>query len=266
MGTTRAALARVDERGSSAMIRDAQGDLLIPSVVFFEDDELVCGRAARLAAAAEPGRAGEFFKRDLGQAAYSRAIGGELLPPELIEACLLNKLAAGLADQGIQKPAVVLSVPASFNQAQRRARLDAAKIARVEMLGTINDPLAAALSYAETLGYLNPSTGDKPGCRVLVFDLGSGKLDVAIVEIKPGRLRTMAVGGNAQLGGRDFDVRLAEHLAEQFAKKFGDDPRHDIISVRRLLESAEEAKQSLSARQQARQPVVPHDQFHHSIV
>ncbi|MEX0677901.1 MAG: Hsp70 family protein [Pirellulales bacterium] len=252
LGTTRAALARIDEPARSAMIRDAQGDLLIPSVVFFEDDELVCGRAAKLAAVARPDRAAEFFKRDLGQAAYSRAIGGELLSAELIEACLLKKLEAELADQGIAKPAVALSMPASFNQAQRRARLDAAKIARVELLGTINDPLAAALSYAESQGYLHPSTPDKPGCRVLVFDLGGGKLDVAIVEIKPGRLRTMAVGGNAKLGGRDWDLRLAEHLAEQFAKEFGQDPRHDMTSVRRLLESAEEAKQSLSARQQAR--------------
>jgi molecular chaperone DnaK len=87
---------------------------------------------------------------------------------------------------------------------------------------------------------------------VLVFDLGGSKLDVAIIEIKPNRLRTMAIGGNTRLGGRDWDQRLAEYLAEQFAKQFGDDPRHDMISVRRLLESAEEAKQSLTARQQTR--------------
>src|SRR6185295_15593730 len=99
---------------------------------------------------------------------------------------------------------------------------------------------------------LNPDAGDKPGQRVLVFDLGGGKLDVAVIEIKPGRLRTMSIGGNGRLGGRDWDQRLAEYLAEQFAKQFGDDPRHDMISVRRLLESAEEAKQSLTARQQAR--------------
>ncbi|MEX0977403.1 MAG: Hsp70 family protein, partial [Pirellulales bacterium] len=127
-----------------------------------------------------------------------------------------------------------------------------AKIAGVEVLGTINDPLAAALSYAENQGYLDPASGAKPGARVLVIDLGGGKLDVAIVEIKPRRLRTMAVGGDARLGGRDWDLRLVEHLAAQFAKQFGDDPRHDMTSVRRLLESAEEAKQSLSARQQTR--------------
>jgi molecular chaperone DnaK len=87
---------------------------------------------------------------------------------------------------------------------------------------------------------------------VLVFDLGGGKLDAAIVEIKPGRLRVMAIDGHPNLGGRDFDLRLAEYLAEQFHKEFGDDPRHDMASVRRLVESAKDAKQALTARQQAR--------------
>ena len=257
LGTTRAAVARIDESGRSALFRDAQGDVLVPSVVFFEDDEWLHGRAAKLAAATQPGRAAEFYKRDLGQGAYSRAIGGELLPAEVVEACLMRKLAADLAegnlgDGGLPNPAVALSMPACFNQSQRRARLDAAKIAGLDLLGTINDPLAAALTFADSQGYLSEGAADKPGQRVLVFDLGSGKFDVAIIEIKPGRLRTMAVGGSARLGGRDWDLRLAEYLAEQFAKQFGDDPRHDMNSVRRLLESAEEAKQTLSARQQAR--------------
>ncbi len=252
LGTTRAAVARIDESGRSALFRDAQGDVLVPSVVFFEDDEWLHGRSAKLAAATQPGRAAEFYKRDLGQGAYSRAIGGELLPAEVVEACLMKKLAADLAEEGLPNPAVALSMPASFNQSQRRSRLDAAKIAGLDVLGTINDPLAAALTFSDSQGYLSEGATDKPGQRVLVFDLGGGKFDVAIIEIKPGRLRTMAVGGSARLGGRDWDLRLAEYLAEQFAKQFGDDPRHDMNSVRRLLESAEEAKQTLSARQQAR--------------
>ena len=252
MGTSRVAVAYLDERGRSAMFRDVQGDLLIPSAVYFEDDELLYGRAAKLAAATRPGRAAEFYKRDLGQAAYSRAIGGELLPAELVEAALVKNLIGELGKESVSNPAAVLSMPASFNQAQRRARLDAARMAGLDVLGTINDPLAAALTMAEAQGYLAEGAAGKPGQRVLVFDLGGGKLDVAIVEIKPGRLRTMAVGGSAQLGGRDWDLRLADYLAEQFAKQFGDDPRYDMASVRRLLESAEEAKQSLSARQQAR--------------
>jgi molecular chaperone DnaK len=251
LGATRTAIARIDELGRSGMVRDAQGDMLVPSAVYFEDDEWLHGRSAKLAAATQPGRAAEFYKRDLGQASYSRAVGGELVPPEAVEAGLLKKLLADLAGDGTSKPAVVLAMPASFNQAQRRARLDAAKIAGVDVLGTINDPLAAALAFAESQGYLSEGS-TKPGQRVLVFDLGGSKLDVAIVEIKPGRLRTMAIGGNMRLGGREWDLRLAEFLAEQFAKQFGDDPRHDMISVRRLLESAEEAKQSLTARNQAR--------------
>jgi molecular chaperone DnaK len=251
LGTTSAALSRIDDTGRSAMIRDPQGDLLIPNIVFFDDDELVFGRAAKQAAVTQPGRAGESVKRDRGQAVYSRAIGGELLPPELIEGCLLKHACADLSRGGGPKPAVVLSVPASSDQAQRKALLDAGQIAGLDVLGTINDPLASALAFAENQGYLSRGA-DKPGCRVLLFDLGGGKLDAAIVEIKPGRLRTMAVAGDARLGGRDWDARLSEQLAGEFSKQFGEDPRHDMVSVRRLLESAEEAKHALTARQQAR--------------
>jgi len=251
LGATRSAVALIDERGRSAMFRDSQGDLLTPSVVYFEDDEWLHGRAAKLAAATQPARAGEFYKRDLGERAYARAISGELVPPEVLEGCLVRKLLDNLATEGIAAPAVALSHPAGFTQAQRRARVDAARLAGADVLGTIHDPLAAALSYAESQGYL-AANSNKPGQRVLVFDLGGSKLDVAVIEIKPNRLRTMAIGGNTRLGGRDWDQRLAEYLAEQFSKQFGDDPRHDMISVRRLVESAEEAKESLTARQQTR--------------
>ncbi len=251
LGAARTAVALIDEHARSVLFRDSQGDLLTPSVVYFEEDEWLHGRAANLAAATQPSRSGEFYKRDLGERSYARAIGGELVPPEVVEACLIRKLLDNLATERIAAPAVVLTHPASFTQSQRRARLDAARIAGADILGTIHDPLAAALAYAEAQGYLTPGC-DKPGQRVLVFDLGESKLDTAVIEIKPGRLRSMAIGGNARLGGRDWDLRLVEYLAEQFAKQFGADPRHDMVSVRRLAESAEEAKQSLTARLQAR--------------
>lgn len=252
LGTTCCALSRIDEMGRSVMVRSPQGDMLIPSVVFFEDEELLFGRAANQAAATQPGRTAEAVKRDLGQPSYARAIGGELLPAELIEGCLLERLVADLAATTPIRPAVVLAVPACFDHAQRYALLDAGKIAGLDLLGTLNDTLAAALAFAETQGYLNRASGEKSSCRALVFDLGGGKLDVAIVELKPTQLRTLAVGGDPRLGGRDWDLRLADHLAAAFAKKFGDDPRYDMPSVRRLLQTAEEAKQTLTVRQQAR--------------
>lgn len=246
------ALSRIDERGRSSMVRNPQGELLLESIVYFEDDELLFARSAKQAAASQPNRAAEYAMRDLGQSAYSRAIGGELLPAELIEACLLKKIYAEASAEIGSKPAVVLALPAGFNQAQRKALFDAVQIADIEIAGTISDTLASALAFAEIQGYLSPSAGEKPGCRVLVFDLGGGKLDAAIVEIKPGSLRTLAVVGDSRLGGRDWDLRLADHLAGLFAKQFGEDPRYDMVSVRRLVERAAEAKHTLSARQQAR--------------
>jgi molecular chaperone DnaK len=252
LGTTCSAISYVDEMGRSAMFRDPQGQLLIPSMVFFEDDELVFGNAAKQAASTQPNRIAEYVKRDLGQTAYSRAINGELLPVEVVEACLLKKLRDDFSAQGGPKPAVVLSMPACFDQAQRKALLDAGRMAALDMLGTITDTLAAALAFAELQGYLSRGAADKPSSRVLVFDLGGGMLDVALVEVKPGRLRTLAARGDARLGGRDWDLRLADLLAAEFEKQFGQDPRHDMTSVRRLVQAAEETKQTLSARGQAR--------------
>lgn len=235
------------------MIRNAQGDLLLESIVYFEDEELLFARPAKQAATAQPNRAAEYVKRDFGQTSYSRAIGGELLPAEVIEACLLKKIYGEIAaGPPGPPPAVVLSVPASFNQTQRKALLDAAQIAGLDIAGTINDPLAAALAFAEIQGYLGPGGAEKPGCRVLVFDLGGGTLDAGIIEIKPGIIRALSVVGDARLGGRDWDLRLADHLAEQFANQFGEDPRYDMKSVRRLVENAAEAKHTLTARMQAR--------------
>src|SRR5262245_13984486 len=100
LGTTRAAIAQVDERGRSSMVRHPQGDLLIPSVVYFEDDELLFGREAKQAAASTPQRAAEAVKRDLGQPSYSRAVDGQLLPAEFLEAASLKHLIADVAAQG----------------------------------------------------------------------------------------------------------------------------------------------------------------------
>jgi molecular chaperone DnaK len=244
-------VARIDELGRSAIVRDAVGDVSVPNIVFFDDEELVFGRAANSAAIGEPSRAGESSKRDLGQAAYSRAIGGQLLSAEFIEACLLKHLATGFTSAGSPRPAVVLSVPASFNHAQRQAMFEAGQIAGLDVLGVLSDTIASTLAFAESQGYLE-ADATRAGCRILVFDLGGGALDVAIVEVKPKRIRTMAVGGDARLGGREWDSLFADHLAGEFNKQFGEDPRHDMSSVRRLFAAAEEAKQTLTVRQQVR--------------
>src|ERR1700674_2410115 len=112
LGPTCSAISYVDEMGRSVMFRDPQGQLLIPSMVFFEDDELVFGNAAKQAASTQPNRTAEYVKRDLGQTAYSRAINGELLPVELVEACLLKKLRDDVSTQGGPKPAIALAMPA----------------------------------------------------------------------------------------------------------------------------------------------------------
>ena len=171
LGTAQTTVAQCDSSGRASVIRLGQGEPVVPSVVYFEDDELLFGRDAKVAAAAQPGRAAEYSLRDLGKPAYSRALGGELLPVELIEAALLKKLAGELT-RDAAPPAAVLALPTSLDQAQRGALADACQMAGLELLGSVSAPLAAAAAFAESQGYLSAVGSNRPGTRVLVFDLG----------------------------------------------------------------------------------------------
>ena len=253
LGTTNSAVAWVDESGQSAMVRNSEGELLTPSVVLFDDAEVVVGKEARSATAVHPGQVAEWVKRDMGAPVYSRSIRGEYLPPEVIQACILRKLRADLVGALGPEVKVVITVPAYFDEPRRKATADAGEMAGLSVLDIVNEPTAAALAFGEIHGYLSPAGGAEEEMTVLVYDLGGGTFDVTLLRLRPGDIRTLATDGDVQLGGHDWDMRLVDHVAESFLSRgsHGADPRQDPSALSRLYSEVLEVKHTLSARGRA---------------
>jgi molecular chaperone DnaK len=249
LGTSNSAVAWTDASGRTAMIRNIEGDLLTPSVVLFDDEEVVVGKEARNALTVKPDRVAQWVKRDMGSPVYSRPIRGEYLPPEVIQACVLRKLKADILYALGPDFGVVITVPAYFDEPRRQATVNAGEMAGLNVLDIVNEPTAAALAFGESLGYLTPDrTGAKTAMAVMVYDLGGGTFDATMLQLGPGEVRTLATDGDVQLGGHDWDLRLLDLVAESFKQFYGVDPRNDPAGLNRLYNSVVEAKHALSAR------------------
>ena len=251
LGTTNSAVARIDDTGRTVMVRNSEGDLLTPSVVLFKDAEVVVGKTAQSATAVYPELVAQCAKRDMGSAAYSRPIRGEYLPPEVIQACILRKLNADIAQTLDRDARVVITVPAYFDERRRKATADAGDMAGIDVLDIVNEPTAAALSFGETAGYLTGSGEIREALTVLVYDLGGGTFDVTLLKLAPGDVRTLATDGDVRLGGHDWDSRLVDYVADSFKEAHGLDPRDDPGALNRLHSLVVEAKHTLSARSRA---------------
>jgi molecular chaperone DnaK len=166
-------------------------------------------------------------------------IQGRQYAPEEISALVLRKLVEDASKfLGEKINEAVITVPAYFNDAQRQATRDAGRIAGLEVLRIINEPTAAALAYG---------LDKKKNETVLVFDLGGGTFDVSILDIGDGVVEVRATAGDTHLGGDDFDRRIVDYLADEFAKDNGIDLRADPQALQRLFEAAEKAKVELSS-------------------
>ena len=248
LGTTNSAVARVDTSGRSAMVPNAEGDLLTPSIVLFGDAEVVVGKSARSAASVAPDQVAEWVKRDMGLPNYNHAIQGKLLPPEVIQACILRKLKAESVDSLGSDTAAVITVPAYFDEPRRKATADAGEMAGLTVLDIVNEPTAAALAFGESVGYLSRTGEPKEELTVLVYDLGGGTFDATLLKLAPGDVRTVATDGDVQLGGHDWDERLVDYVAEKFLREHNVDPREDPASLNRLYAAVVEAKHALTPR------------------
>jgi len=230
------------------MVGNSDGELLTPSIVLFEDARVTVGREARRASLVEPQRVAQWVKRDMGRKFYSRPIQGGYLPPEVIQACILRRLGADLIGTLGSDVAVVITVPAYFDEPRRKATADAGEMAGLDVLDIVNEPTAAALAFGESIGYLSGSGDVSREMTVLVYDLGGGTFDVTLLRLAPGDVQCLATDGDVMLGGYDWDMRLVDHLAGAFEREHGVDPRKDRLGEGRLMESALEAKHALSAR------------------
>lgn len=248
LGTTNSVVSFIDPSGRSAMVPNIEGDLLTPSVVLFEEGEVIVGKDARSATTVHPDRVAEWVKRDMGAPLYSRPIRGEYLPPEVIQACILRKLKTAIQRELGSDVRIVITVPAYFDEPRRKATADAGEMAGFTVLDIVNEPTAAALAFCESLGYLSPKGSALQELNLLVYDLGGGTFDVTMLHLAPGDIRTLATDGDVQLGGHDWDLRLVEYVAETFCRSQGVDPREDPASINRIFNSVIEAKHTLTAR------------------
>lgn len=248
LGTTYSAVAYLDDARRPLVISNAEGDKTTPSVVLLDDGDVIVGKEAGKAMATDMDSIAECAKRDLGHRFFRKAIDGEQLPPEVIEAWILNKLRADAQNVIGPFTKAVITVPAYFDEVRRKATQQAGMIAGIDVLDIINEPTAAALTFGFQHGRLSLDDDDADAKRVLVYDLGGGTFDVTIMEIGAGEFVTLATDGDVQLGGRDWDQRLVDYVAEQFIRAHGFDPREDPNTLGRLLRECEDAKRTLSAR------------------
>ena len=248
LGTTRSVIAHLDNTGRPFTVPNQEGDATTPSVVFFDRSAVVVGKEALKVAEFEPDRVAQFAKRHLGKEAFNITVVGEPFPPEVIQALILRKLKDDAKHRLGEIDKCVVTVPAYFNEPRRKATQDAGRLAGLDIVDIINEPTAAALAYGVQQGFVNAEGKAQQLETVLVYDLGGGTFDVTLMEIEGHDYRAIATAGDVYLGGIDWDQRIADHVAEQFQIQYGVDPRKDPAHRIRLLTEAEDAKRSLSQR------------------
>ncbi|MCY4206171.1 MAG: molecular chaperone DnaK [Bacteroidetes bacterium] len=261
LGTTNSVVS-VLEGGEPKVIENAEGGRTTPSVVAFKKDgERLAGGAAKRQAVTNAentvfsikrfmGRAYDEvpaelktvpYKVEKGEGGTARVrIGDKMYSPQEISAMILQKLKSTAEDYlGEKVTEAVITVPAYYNDAQRKATKEAGKVAGLEVRRIINEPTAAALAYG-----LGKQDTDR---TIAVYDLGGGTYDISILELGGGVFEVKSTNGDTHLGGDDFDHKLIDYLADSFQKSEGVDLRVDKMALQRLKEAAEKAKTELSS-------------------
>ncbi|MCK9490848.1 MAG: molecular chaperone DnaK [Sulfurimonas sp.] len=261
LGTTNSCVA-VYEGGEAKIIPNKEGKNTTPSIVAFTDKgEVLVGDPAKRQAITNPEKTISSIKRIMGlmmneenaKEAHDKVtynivdkdgsaavdVAGKIYTPQEISAKILSKLKEDAeAYIGSTVTDAVITVPAYFNDAQRKATKDAGTIAGLNVLRIINEPTASALAYG---------LESKAEENVLVYDLGGGTFDVTVLEISDGTFEVLSTDGNAFLGGDDFDNKIVDFLNSEFKNSHGIDLKNDKMALQRLKDAAENAKKELSS-------------------
>ena len=260
LGTTNSCVA-VMEGGDPVVIPNSEGARTTPSVAAITSKgERLIGQLAKRQAVTNPENTVFSVKRFMGRK-FSEVsseiknfpyktkpgpngdcrieMGGKDYSPPEISAMVLQKMKQTAEDYlGEKVTKAVITVPAYFNDSQRKATKDAGKIAGLEVLRIINEPTAASLSYG---------LDKKKNEKIAVYDLGGGTFDISILELGDGVFEVRSTNGDTHLGGDDFDKRVIDYLIDEFKKTDGMDLSKDPMALQRLREAAEKAKIELSS-------------------
>ena len=262
LGTTNSCVALFED-GEPQVIANAEGARTTPSIVAFSaSGEKLVGQIAKRQAITNPENTVYAAKRLIGRKFEADEVQrfAEIAPftieagdngdarilvadrscsPQEISSMVLSRLRETASDfLGEPVEDAVITVPAYFDDSQRQATQDAGKIAGLNVLRIINEPTAAALAFGLDKG----ESG-----RIAVFDLGGGTFDVSILEIADSVFEVKSTNGDTYLGGEDFDMRICDHLLDQFKDESGIDLRGDAMALQRIREVAERAKHELSS-------------------
>jgi len=261
LGTTNSAMA-VFENGEAKIIANKEGKNTTPSIVAFTDKgEVLVGESAKRQAITNPEKTIYSIKRIMGlmmneekakeaqeklpyhiidrSGACAIEVAGKTYTPQEISAKVLMKMKEDAeAYLGETVTDAVITVPAYFNDAQRKATKEAGTIAGLNVLRIINEPTSAALAYG---------LDKKESEQIVVYDLGGGTFDVTALETGDGVVEVMATGGDAFLGGDDFDNKIIDFVADEFKSETGIDIKADVMALQRIKDAAETAKKELSS-------------------
>lgn len=261
LGTTNSAMS-VYEGNEAKIITNKEGKNTTPSVVAFTDKgEILVGDPAKRQAITNPQKTIYSIKRIMGlmfneekakeaekrlpykivdrNGACAVEIGDKIYTPQEISAKILSKLKEDAESYlGEEVSEAVITVPAYFNDAQRKATKEAGTIAGLNVLRIINEPTSAALAYG---------LDKKESEKIVVYDLGGGTFDVTVLETGDNVVEVLATGGDAFLGGDDFDNRIIDWAVEEFKSESGIDLKSDIMALQRLKDASENAKKELSS-------------------
>ena len=248
LGTTYSVIAHVNDVGRPETIPNSEGDLLTPSVILFDGEEVIVGREAVKARTTELQNVADCPKRQIGSQVYDKVFGDRRYPPEALQGWILNKLKKDASRVAGEFNQAVITVPAYFDEVRRKATQDSGFIGGLDVLDIINEPTAAAVAYGYHSGWIDLSGRVDQPINILVYDLGGGTFDVTVMEVGRDKFRAIATDGDMQLGGQDWDQRLIDHVSESFKSNFGVDPREDTTALGKLLRDCKEAKETLSTR------------------
>jgi len=245
LGTTNSVVATRNAYGRPVVLANRDGQNVTPSVIYFGTDPPAVGQEAKEYARLGDDQVASVFKPHMGSPLYRLHFGGRDYTATDLSAIVLKSLKdSAEAKLGMPVDRAVITVPAYFPDAPRKATIEAGRLAGLDVTRIINEPTAAALAYGL----------QKEGVTedVLIYDLGGGTFDVTVARITPDEIAVLATAGDRDLGGKDWDDRIAMMLATKFAADTGFDPMDDPVALNEVLVRSEQAKWALSDRTSTR--------------
>ena len=256
LGTTYSCIAYIDKYDKPVVVKNAEGELTTPSVVFFEPTgEVTVGSSAKESSKMFPDESVAFIKRSIGKPNSNLIINGNTYQPEVISSYILKKIVndaqdtlrqEGVLEENEEVKDVVITCPAYFGISERTATQQAGEIAGLNVLNIINEPTAAAITYG-IVGNTNENN------VVLVYDLGGGTFDITMIDISDNQIKVICTGGDFNLGGKDWDEKILLYLDDEYRKQTNsnDSVLDDPETLQELYLSVEKAKKLLSSKEKA---------------